>query len=121
MPNHGTPTPIHQYPKNRIAFSARMRDWVWRMTNGRCYYCGVQTLPFSTFTIDHKRPLARGGDHHIMNLVPACKSCNSSKGARLLIDEWLPAGEPFFCTDEYSRSPLMEEVWNESYECGEGW
>lgn len=27
-------------------------------------------------------PLARGGTHHPSNLQPACRECNSSKGAR---------------------------------------
>ncbi len=33
-------------------------------------------------------PLARGGTHDIDNLVPACASCNSSKGAKLPAIEW---------------------------------
>ncbi|WP_203620386.1 HNH endonuclease [Streptomyces sp. SID8499] len=39
-------------------------------------------------TVDHVIPLSRGGQHAEGNLVPACKSCNSSKGDKLLI-EWL--------------------------------
>ena len=40
-------------------------------------------------SIDHVVPLSRGGKHEIENLLPACRSCNSSKGAKLL-EEWLP-------------------------------
>ena len=32
-------------------------------------------------------PIIRGGRHSIGNLLPACGSCNSSKGAKLLV-EW---------------------------------
>ncbi len=32
--------------------------------------------------LDHFVPLARGGAHTEYNLVPACRSCNSSKGDR---------------------------------------
>jgi 5-methylcytosine-specific restriction endonuclease McrA len=32
-------------------------------------------------------PLTRGGSHSITNIVPACKTCNSSKRDRLL-HEW---------------------------------
>lgn len=38
-------------------------------------------------TIDHVLPLHRGGAHKLGNLVAACKSCNSSKGVKLL-SEW---------------------------------
>jgi 5-methylcytosine-specific restriction endonuclease McrA len=30
-------------------------------------------------------PLSRGGSHTASNIVPACRSCNSSKGARSLM------------------------------------
>lgn len=45
----------------------------------RCVYCGEKPL---RLTMDHITPLARGGNHTASNIVPACKSCNSSKGAR---------------------------------------
>lgn len=51
----------------------------------RCYYCGKQGL---TLTRDHVQPLARGGSDDIDNIVPACRSCNSSK-ARLTVDEFV--------------------------------
>jgi 5-methylcytosine-specific restriction endonuclease McrA len=43
----------------------------------RCHYC-----PAPATTVDHVVPVARGGGH-AGNLVPACTSCNASKGARL--------------------------------------
>jgi 5-methylcytosine-specific restriction endonuclease McrA len=48
-----------------------------------CAYCCRTT----TLTIDHVVPISRGGLDEPSNVVPACKSCNSSKGARLL-SEW---------------------------------
>jgi 5-methylcytosine-specific restriction endonuclease McrA len=45
----------------------------------RCVYCGKKC---KRPTIDHITPLARGGSHTKSNVVPACKSCNSRKGAR---------------------------------------
>jgi 5-methylcytosine-specific restriction endonuclease McrA len=41
-----------------------------------CAYCGAQ----HELTVDHFIPMARGGTHAPSNLVPACRSCNSSKG-----------------------------------------
>ena len=50
--------------------------------SGLCVYCAAPAA-----TVDHVRPLARGGWEHESNLVPACRWCNSSKGTRLLT-EW---------------------------------
>lgn len=36
----------------------------------------------ATADLDHVHPLARGGPHTVANLVPACRRCNRSKGAR---------------------------------------
>jgi 5-methylcytosine-specific restriction endonuclease McrA len=48
-----------------------------------CAYCGVQ----GEMTQDHVIPLSRGGDYTKDNIVPACKSCNSSKRDRTP-NEW---------------------------------
>lgn len=49
---------------------------------GICAYCGAPAT-----TLDHIRPRARGGSDDPANLIPACRSCNSSKSA-LALDEW---------------------------------
>jgi 5-methylcytosine-specific restriction endonuclease McrA len=41
-----------------------------------CAYCGSP----GKLTVDHLVALKSGGSNSIENLVPACKSCNSSKG-----------------------------------------
>lgn len=56
----------------------------WQKDGLVCVYCAG---PFDT--IDHVIPLTRGGDNMKSNLVPACRSCNSSKGQKLL-SEWMP-------------------------------
>jgi len=35
-------------------------------------------------TIDHIEPIARGGEHSLKNVVPACMRCNQVKNARPL-------------------------------------
>jgi len=52
------------------------------LVSGPCVYCGAPAK-----TVDHVRPLARGGAEHVSNLVPACKACNCQKNNRLLT-EW---------------------------------
>lgn len=43
-----------------------------------CHYCGDRK--FQTF--DHVIPRSKGGSHESKNLVPCCRSCNSSKGTK---------------------------------------
>ena len=45
-----------------------------------CAYCGSKTQ----LTKDHVIPVSRGGTDDITNIVPACRSCNSSKGAKVI-------------------------------------
>lgn len=52
---------------------------------GLCVYCNLSKAT----TIDHVIPISRGGSNDIENLLPACVSCNSQKGAKLLT-EWKP-------------------------------
>lgn len=47
----------------------------------KCVYCECE-LTLNTVTEDHRIPLSRGGTDFISNIVPACASCNSSKGAK---------------------------------------
>jgi hypothetical protein len=49
------------------------------LASGPCVYCGAPAD-----SIDHVRPLSRGGQETSSNLVPACMDCNKSKSARLL-------------------------------------
>jgi hypothetical protein len=55
-----------------------------------CGYC--KTEPFTS--LDHLVPQFSGGGHSADNLVPACKSCNSSKGKRDFLD-WMVVREQF--------------------------
>lgn len=55
-----------------------------------CCYCGSS---FS-LTADHLIPLSRGGVDQGDNLVWACRSCNSSKQARDVL-EWLATRQQF--------------------------
>jgi 5-methylcytosine-specific restriction endonuclease McrA len=44
---------------------------------GRCWMCGSVAS-----SMDHVKPLSKGGSHWPSNLRPACRSCNSQKSAK---------------------------------------
>ena len=46
------------------------------------YTCAYCHRPTKRLTVDHVVPISRGGRNEISNIVPACRSCNSRKGAR---------------------------------------
>lgn len=50
-----------------------------------CAYCGRAATE-----IDHVMPLARGGRHELVNVAPACRSCNAKKWKRTP-EEWKEA------------------------------
>lgn len=68
---------------------------IYELYDNACIYCGATRR----LEIDHVVPLAGGGSHREDNLVVACKRCNSSKGARLLM-KWLE-------TQPYSQAWVM--------------
>lgn len=53
----------------------------------RCAYCRCD----GHLELDHVVPLARGGQHSIGNLVPACVRCNRQKNKQLVV-EWRRVG-----------------------------
>lgn len=53
-------------------------DAIKRAHGYKCVYCGRQV----TLTMDHIIPVIKGGLHVAANIVPACRSCNSAKGAK---------------------------------------
>lgn len=54
------------------------------MHEGRCAYCHEE----KPLAMDHIVPISAGGNHTWNNIAPACKSCNSSKGNKDML-EWL--------------------------------
>lgn len=48
-----------------------------------CSYCSRPAT-----SVDHIKPVSKGGTHALENLVGCCSSCNSSKGNR---EDWQPA------------------------------
>ena len=49
----------------------------------KCYLCD-NPLSEDTMTVDHIRPLSKGGPDVFENMAPACIGCNLDKAARLI-------------------------------------
>jgi 5-methylcytosine-specific restriction endonuclease McrA len=49
----------------------------------KCNHCGMQS-DYTLLTIDHVRPISKGGTNDIGNLQPLCITCNQSKGNRFV-------------------------------------
>ncbi len=70
---------------NRKAIGKKLRFEVFKRDKFTCQYCGAKA-PDAVLHADHLHPVAKGGQNDILNLVTACESCNSGKGARLIDD-----------------------------------
>ncbi len=46
-----------------------------------CLKCNGK-FPFEKLTIDHVKPVSKGGTSFVWNLQPLCRRCNTSKGAK---------------------------------------
>lgn len=68
--------------KRAVGVSLTFSEWdeIRLSYGGRCVYCGKPAV-----SQDHIVPMIRGGTHSADNVVPACISCNSSKGAKPLL------------------------------------
>jgi hypothetical protein len=71
----------------------KVRDTVWSITGGKCFYCDVELVRTAEgndrsrlFHIDHIVPKVSGGPDHFSNYVPACETCNISKGSKSFIE-----------------------------------
>lgn len=67
----------------RRAISEKTRFEIFKRDAFTCQYCGVQP-PQAILHVDHIIPVASGGGNASENLITACQSCNSGKGARSL-------------------------------------
>jgi 5-methylcytosine-specific restriction endonuclease McrA len=86
---------------------------VMMSTSFKCRYCEID-LTTSNRSLDHIVPLTKkGAPADIDNLVPSCKSCNSSKRERLLKD-WKKSLENFIESGKFAseESRMRTQIKN---------
>ena len=59
---------------------AELEMWLQGAITLGCYYCMVALTP-KNFSVDHKRPVSRGGSNTIENFAQTCLGCNLAKGS----------------------------------------
>lgn len=85
---------------------------------GECAYCGGTTRKGQRLTRDHLEPVSQGGRTIQSNIVPACSSCNSSKGAEDF-KTWFMK-QPFFSQERLNRIFKWRTIIRQT-EGGEGY
>jgi len=82
---------------------------------GLCAYCRCHRAT----TLDHLKPKSKGGSSLRSNLIPACHSCNHSKGS----DHWLHWFERQEFYNETAKELIEEWISNRRFieeELGDG-
>ena len=86
-------------PQRGVGWSRR---GVLHRDKHRCIYCGIQagehnkknkgssSIRKNDFTIDHIRPVSRGGKNTWSNTACSCPACNQRKGSRMPHEAGMP-------------------------------
>lgn len=95
--------------RTKVEIDYNLVDWQDAMIHfkGSCSYCGEKQSRKLKMTRDHLTPVSEGGQTVRKNILPACGSCNSSKGNSNW-KEWF-LSKPFF--DEQRMQAI--EAWSE--------
>jgi 5-methylcytosine-specific restriction endonuclease McrA len=76
--------------------AAQIRDRFNEFGN-LCAYCGSG----GDLHIEHVTPIAKGGNHVLSNILPACQRCNYSKRTHP-VEEWYRS-QAFFCAKRWGK------------------
>jgi len=77
--------------KKKLKSTLTIEQWEITLNhfNGKCAYCGEGPKDGDVLQRDHFQPLAKHGEYSAINVLPACKFCNSSKGKKIF-SMWYP-------------------------------
>jgi 5-methylcytosine-specific restriction endonuclease McrA len=59
-----------------------LKDHLYAEQHGICAYCW-KFCQLSEWTVDHIKPLSKGGTNRRSNKIGCCKACNSAKADRV--------------------------------------
>jgi len=94
-----------RYRNRQSGVSSTLTKLQWRLCKDFffhcCAYCGKS---LKNLTQDHFIPLKDGGGYDVNNIIPCCKSCNSSKQSQNFF-LWYPK-QAFF--DEQRKAKILE-------------
>lgn len=82
------------------------RGWLQPFIDQKCQWC-TSKMTIKSFAVDHRTPIARGGDWVLSNLACICKPCNFRKG-QLTEEEFAKLCN--FVNQELSAGS-REDVW----------
>lgn len=104
----------------RKGISKRVRFEVFKRDAFTCQYCG-KSAPDVILHLDHIKPVSKGGNNGILNLVTSCQSCNSGKSDVELSDDSAVKKQQKQLVDmaeKHEQIKLMVE-WRESIQNSE--
>lgn len=96
---------------NRKAISKSTRFEVFKRDKFTCQYCG-KSAPEVVLHIDHIRPVSKGGDNSIANLITACAACNGGKSNRELSDDTIIAKQKAQLDELQERRDQLEMMFD---------
>lgn len=70
----------------RVSISKKVRFEVFKRDSFTCQYCGAKA-PDVLLHVDHIKPVSKGGDNAVINLITSCQPCNAGKSDRELSDD----------------------------------
>ena len=81
------PGKVHAYRSTRRSGDT-FTEAEWQDLLERCGHVCAYCAGPGPLEADHVVPVSKGGTNHIENMLPACRRCNASKGAKPLL-VWL--------------------------------
>ncbi len=76
---------ISSAPRGRNYIPKRLRFEIYERDHNTCQYCH-RTFPTEKLSIEHVIPVSKGGIDDVINYITVCRSCNSSKKDKSLME-----------------------------------
>ncbi len=104
----------------RRHFAANTRNVLIR-DGFKCAYCGIR-LTMNTATKDHVIPESKGGKTNMLNLVAACKPCNSKKDNKSCKEAMMfPTVQPRELTNEERLECIVKTMQSKERQVWSNW